>query len=168
MISIRPAVMNDASIITTFLHRLAEHDGHGDQCHITEEQITRFGFSPEKCFDTLIIEVNDEPQGLALFYMTFSVWNASPILFLSDLYVNENCRGLGLGQKLFAALAKTAMKRGCKRMEWQVLPEAAAVGFYKSFGARRVDDFHIYRLDGDNLKNLADNIQSKSNQESLN
>ena len=161
MVLIRSAEMKDAPVITNFLHLLAEHDGHGDQCQITEEQIIRFGFSPDRCFETLIIEVNNEPQGLALFYMTFSVWNASPVLFLSDLYVNENCRGLGLGQKLFAALAKTAMERGCNRMEWQVLPEAAAVGFYKSFGARRVDDFHIYRLDGDNLKGLAENTQSK-------
>ena len=155
MINIRNAEAEDVSTISNFLHLLAENDGHGDQCHITESEIHRYGFSPEKCFEIIILEVDGIPQGLALYFMTFSVWQASRILFLSDLYVNADCRGLGLGRTLFSTLAKIALKRECCRMDWQVLPEAEAAGFYRSLGAQKAEDFHMYSLESDGLKELS-------------
>ncbi len=155
MITIRKANEADVKTITKFLHKLAKHDGHEDQCHITEKEILRFGFSPKKCFDVIIIEVDEVPQGIALYFMTFTVWQASRVLFLSDLYVNAECRGLGLGKKLFSALAKIAVEQGCSRMDWQVLPEAEAAGFYRGLGAQKIDDFHTYRLEAGGLKDLS-------------
>ncbi len=158
MINIRNAEAEDASTISRFLHLLAEHDGHGDQCHITETDIHRYGFSPEKCFEVIILEVNDIPQGLALYFMTFSAWQASRILFLSDLFVSADCRGLGLGKKLFSALAKIALDQECCRMDWQVLPGAEATGFYQSLGAQKVEDFLTYSLEADGLKDLSTQV----------
>lgn len=151
----RNARREDAPVITRFLHELAEHDGHGDECHITVDDIIQFGFSENPKFEVTLVEVDGEPQGLALCFMTFSIWAVSPCLFISDLYVSERCRGLGIGRKLFSHLSAVARKRGCERMEWQVLHEADAVEFYKSMGGKEVEGFHTYRLDGKCLEVLA-------------
>jgi len=73
-VSIRQACAADAPVIKRFLHQLAAHDGHADQCHITEADIHKFAFSEEQCVEVILIEVGKKPQGLALFFMTFSVW----------------------------------------------------------------------------------------------
>lgn len=153
--SFRNARPEDAPTITRFLRELAEHDGHGDECHITVDDIVQFGFSDNPKFEVTLVEVDGEPQGLALYFMTFSIWAVSPCLFISDLYVTEQCRGLGIGRKLFSYLAAEAKERGCKRMEWQVLHEADAVQFYKSMGGKVVDGFHNYRVEGNFLDSLA-------------
>ena len=80
--------------------------------------------------------------------MTFSIWAVSPCLFVSDLYISERCRGLGIGRQLFSHLSAVARDRGCDRMEWQVLYEADAVEFYKNMGGKIVEGFHTYRLEG--------------------
>lgn len=151
----RNAKPADAPIISKFLHELAEHDGHGDECHITVNDVIRFGFSEHPKFEVTLIEVEGEPQGLALYFMTFSIWAVSPCLFISDLYVTERCRGLGIGRKLFSYLAAEAKERGCNRMEWQVLHEADAIEFYKSMGGKAVEGFHNYRVEAEYLETLA-------------
>ena len=92
----RNAKPEDAATIARFLRELAEHDGHGDECHITVDDILQFGFSKQPKFEVTLVEVDGKPQGLALYFMTFSIWAVSPCLFISDLYVTEQCRGLGL------------------------------------------------------------------------
>ncbi len=144
--SFRNARCEDAPIIAKFLHELADHDGHGDECHITAGEIIRFGFSENPKFEVILIEIEGEAQGLALYFMTFSIWAVSPCLFVSDLYISERCRGLGIGRQLFSHLSAVAKDRGCDRMEWQVLHEADAVEFYKNMGGKIVEGFHTYRL----------------------
>lgn len=151
----RNARPEDAAIVARFLHELAAHDGHGDECHITADDIIQFGFSAAPKFEVTLVEVDGEPQGLALYFMTFSIWAVSPCLFISDLYVSERCRGLGIGRQLFSHLSAMASERGCSRMEWQVLYEADAVEFYKSMGGKVVEGFHTYRLEGKSLEMLA-------------
>jgi len=151
----RNASREDAPVIARFLHELAEHDGHQDECHITADDIVRFGFSENPKFEVTLVEIDGEPQGLALYFMTFSIWAVSPCLFISDLYVSERCRGLGVGRKLFSHLSAVAIERGCNRMDWQVLHDADAVKFYKSMGGKAVEGFHNYRLEGQYLETLA-------------
>lgn len=154
-VKIRTATVSDARIIAQLLQELAAHDGHSDECKITEKDIVRFGFCEDPYFEVLIVEEDESPVGLALFFMTFTIWHASPCLFLSDLYVKEQCRGLGIGKEIFSKLAEIAVERGCSRMEWQVLDQAQAIKFYEQMGSEKVDEFHTYRLSGSRLKHLA-------------
>jgi hypothetical protein len=53
---------------------------------------------------------------------------------------------------IFRHLARRALDEGCGRMEWRVLDwNAQAIGFYRSIGARPMDDWTEQRLDGDAL-----------------
>jgi RimJ/RimL family protein N-acetyltransferase len=54
------------------------------------------------------------------------------------------------------ALAAEAIRRGCGRLEWQVLTwNAPAIAFYERLGATRLTDWHGYRLTADQIQSLA-------------
>jgi ribosomal protein S18 acetylase RimI-like enzyme len=55
-----------------------------------------------------------------------------------------------------ARLAAIARMRGCPRLDWLVTHDNPAVGFYRSLGAGHMNDWHFYRLRGENLEALAD------------
>jgi GNAT superfamily N-acetyltransferase len=154
-ISIRAGRSGDAETIARFLRELGEHDGPAPRCRITQADVLRFGFGERPCFETLIAERADEPVGLALFYPIFSTWDIGPGLFVNDFYVSEHCRGMGIGRVLLSEVARIALARGCTRVEWHVLIDAGAHGFYRTLGARRIEEFQIYRLADDGLARLA-------------
>ena len=53
-------------------------------------------------------------------------------------------------------LAALAVERDCARLEWWVLDwNAPSIGFYKSLGARPMDEWTVMRVDGQNLAQLA-------------
>ena len=55
-----------------------------------------------------------------------------------------------------ARLAALAVERGCGRFEWSVLDwNEPAIRFYRSIGARAMDEWTVYRLAGDAIVRLA-------------
>ena len=66
-------------------------------------------------------------------------------------------RGRGHGKALLRALAKTAIERGCGRLEWACLNwNQPSIDFYLSLGAERMTEWNVYRLTGETLRNLAE------------
>ncbi|PSN55957.1 hypothetical protein C0J52_02136 [Blattella germanica] len=69
-----------------------------------------------------------------------------------------NYRKLGVGSTLFTSVAERGFKSGCKRMDFLVMDQSAAGGFYKSKGAIDITEeegWHHFRLDRDAMKNLS-------------
>ena len=96
-----------------------------------------------------------EPVGYALYFFSYSSFLARPTLYLEDLFVLEGHRKKGLGSGLFARCADEAVKQGCGRMEWSVLDwNRKAVQFYERLGAKRLEEWHYYRLTKDQLESL--------------
>ncbi len=60
----------------------------------------------------------------------------------------EQFRGVGIGKKLFVKCIEEAKRQDCGRMEWSVLTwNRKAIDFYEKMGARRLKEWHYYRLD---------------------
>jgi GNAT superfamily N-acetyltransferase len=77
-------------------------------------------------------------------------------LYLEDLFVLPAWRGRGVGRALIVHLARIAVERRCGRMEWSVLDwNEPAIRFYKSLGARPMDEWTVFRVTGDALVRLA-------------
>ena len=77
-------------------------------------------------------------------------------LYLEDLFVRPQYRGLGLGKRLMIHLAKLATERGCGRFEWSVLYwNEPAIRFYRSLGAAGLEEWTVQRLSGPALHALA-------------
>jgi GNAT superfamily N-acetyltransferase len=82
--------------------------------------------------------------GFALWYPTFSTFLTRPGIWLEDLFVRPEHRGLGLGKALLAHLRT----RTDGRVEWAVLDwNAPSIAFYDALGARPVSDWIRYRWD---------------------
>jgi GNAT superfamily N-acetyltransferase len=98
----------------------------------------------------------EEIVGYALYFYTYSSFLARPTLYLEDLFVLERHRKKGLGFSLFLRCVEEAVKQDCGRMEWAVLGwNENAIGFYEKLGARRLDEWHYYRLARDELRQVS-------------
>ena len=77
-------------------------------------------------------------------------------LYLEDLFVRPEFRGRGYGKALLRQLARIAAEKGCGRMEWCCLDwNQPSIDFYRSLGAKPMDSWTLYRLEGDTLEKLA-------------
>lgn len=153
---IRPAVAADAPLIHRFVSDLAEYERLSHEVVATPEKLvaTLFGSSPAA--EVLIAEWQGEPAGFALFFPNYSTFLAQPGMYLEDLFVRPEFRGRGIGKALLAHLAGLAVQRGYGRLDWSVLDwNAPAIDFYRSIGARGLEDWTQYRLDGDALRTMA-------------
>jgi len=155
-ISIRAATRDDLDLIFRFICDLAEYERLRDEVHADVETLGVHLFGPHPMAEVLIGEIEGEPRGFALFFHNFSTFEGKPGLYLEDLFVMPEARGSGLGKALLAHLAGTALDRGCARFEWSVLDwNEPAIAFYRSIGARPMDEWTVQRLDGEALRQLA-------------
>ena len=77
---------------------------------------------------------------------------------LAEFGVARECRVVSAHRtpELMAEYARTAVERGCGRMEWSVLNwNEPAIGFYRALGAEPMDEWTVYRLAGDALRAVA-------------
>ena len=153
---IRGATPADVKLILGLIRELAEYEKLAHQVVATEEDIRNSLFGPRPAAECLVAEFAGAPAGFALFFHNFSTFLGKPGIYLEDLYVKPELRGKGIGRKLLAHLAALAVSRGCGRFEWAVLDwNEPAIGFYRSIGARMLDDWKINRLTGEALEKLA-------------
>lgn len=76
--------------------------------------------------------------------------------FLKEIYVADAARGKGLGRALMTALAKLALERGHRRLDWTADAEnPALLRFYESLGAAAQTKKVFYRLTGAALEATA-------------
>lgn len=112
-------------------------------------------FSDLPRFEVRLAEVDGAVAGYAFFFMTYSSFLAKPLLYLEDIFVLTEHRGVGAGKALFDACVSAARARGCGRMEWRVLTwNEPAIAFYLRRGARNLEEWHTFRLDGDALSGV--------------
>lgn len=156
MLRIRPAAPEDIPLILEFIRELAQYEKAPEQAVATAQDLRRDGFSGNPKFRVMIAEWAGEAAGFALFFYNYSTWLGRPGLYLEDLYVRPAFRGKGIGKAFLAHLAKIAVEEGCGRFEWQVLDwNTPALEFYKSLGARVLDEWLTMRICGEDLKKLA-------------
>ena len=85
--------------------------------------------------------------GFALCYYAYSTWTGT-CLFLEDLYVQERCRGLGVGMALMTRCIRAAKERNCARVQFQALDwNTPALDFYARIGATETRDWIPIRFD---------------------
>lgn len=153
---IRFAEIDDSQLILDFIKGLAVYEKMLDQVEATEERIRESVFEKEQA-EVIIAEENDEAVGFALFFHNYSTFLGRANLYLEDLFVIPEARGKGYGKKLLKKLAEIALDRGCKRVDWSCLDwNKSSIEFYKSIGAKAMDEWTVYRLEGEPLKNLAE------------
>jgi GNAT superfamily N-acetyltransferase len=154
-VPIRSASVADVPDILRLIRALAEYEKLSHEVVATEAALARALFGPRPAAEVLLAEQDGRSVGFALFFQNFSTFLGKPGIYLEDLFVEPAFRGRGIGRDLLRAIARLAVERGCGRFEWAVLDwNAPAIGFYKSLGARPLDDWTVMRLTGEALHKL--------------
>jgi GNAT superfamily N-acetyltransferase len=154
-VAIRPAERADLDTIIGFIRALAEFEKLADQVRLDRDALDAHLFGERPMAEVLIAEANATSIGFALFFHNFSTFEGRPGLYLEDLYVVPQARGSGAGKALLRALARLTIERGCARLEWWVLDwNVAAIDFYTALGAKPMDDWTVYRVEGEALAAL--------------
>lgn len=136
-----------------FIKEFAKYEKLIDDFTATEDLLLENLFS-KKYAQAVIVELNKTPVGFAIFHDSFSGFLGKPNIYIEDIYVKEKYRRTGIGKKIISFIMKLAQKRKCGRVEWCALDwNTNAIDFYKSVGAKLVDDLIIFRLAVNNPKN---------------
>jgi GNAT superfamily N-acetyltransferase len=155
--SIRAARPADAELLVNLVRELAVYEKLEQHARATPDDFRKHLFGPHAAAEAAVAEVEGEPAGFALWFSTFSTFRGQPGLYLEDIFVKPVYRGRGIGKGLLASVAKRAVERGCGRLEWSVLDwNTPAIGFYRSLGARPMDEWTVYRIDDEPLRQLAE------------
>ena len=155
----RTAVPGDEALILKFIHELAIYEKMDDQVVATPELLTEWIFEKQKC-EVVFAEVEGEAVGFTLFFHNFSTFLGRAGVYLEDLFVLPEHRGKGYGKALLSNLARIAVERGCGRLEWSCLDwNKPSIDFYtKKMQAVPMDEWTVYRLTGDTLKQAAQEV----------
>jgi GNAT superfamily N-acetyltransferase len=155
-LTIRPVRPQDVPAVVSMVHELAEFEAAAAECFLTEDQLHSALFAPQPAVYAHVAIDGDECVGFALWFLNFSTWEGVHGIYLEDLYVRPTVRGRGAGRALLAELARLCLERGYKRLDWWVLHWNPARDFYAALGAKAMDAWIPYRLEGDPLRSLAD------------
>ncbi len=141
--------------MVNLVQSLADYERASDQVQLDPAQLAATLFGPTPAVFAHVAEHEGTVVGLAVWFVNFSTWTGRQGIYLEDLFVQPEARGLGAGRALLAELARLAVARGYTRVEWAVLDwNQPAIDFYRHLGARPQDDWTVFRLSGADLTRL--------------
>lgn len=156
MFDIRTATPEDAETILRFITELAVYEKAGHEVEATVPSITKSLFGPGSVSHAAICEKDGNPVGFAVWFFSYSTWQARNGLYLEDLYVTPEERGTGAGRMMLRYLARIAVEKECGRFEWSVLDwNEPAIRAYEAIGAEPLTEWTRYRLSGPALESFA-------------
>jgi GNAT superfamily N-acetyltransferase len=152
---IRDATPADAHEIAQLIRELAEYEKLTHEIALDADRMREHLFGARPYAEVILSEHEGAVTGMAFFFMSYSTFQSKPGLYLEDLFVRPEYRGLGHGKGLLVRLAQLAVERDCARMEWRVLDwNEPSIRFYESLGAVALPDWTTYRLAGEALARL--------------
>ena len=154
-VTIRRARRHDASTILRLLIALAEFEGLEPPDKAARLRLVDDIFE-RKRLEVFLAVVGSRAVGYALYFYSYSSFLGRPTLYLEDIFVLEEYRREGIGSALFRRCVREARIRGCGRIEWSVLAwNRKAIDFYEKAGAKKLTDWHVYRLGSDQFGRIS-------------
>ena len=139
---------------------LAEYEKLADKVS-GDAEVLRHTLFERRAAEALIVELDDQPIGYAIFFTTFSSFECRSGVWIEDVYVRPDRRRDGIGRALMEHVAALALERGHVRLEWTALDwNEPALRFYEKLGATRLGDWITHRLDVDAMRRLGDSARS--------
>jgi GNAT superfamily N-acetyltransferase len=153
-IQVRKARRSDSKQFLRLLRALADFEKLNAPDKAAERRILADVFDKHR-LGLFVAARETKLLGYALYYYSYSSFLARPTLYLEDIFVLKTNRGKGIGTRLFGRCVREAILEECGRMEWAVLTwNDSAIKFYENIGARRLNEWYVYRLNEMALKKL--------------
>jgi GNAT superfamily N-acetyltransferase len=155
-LTLRFAIEDDVPEILKFIKELADYEKLSHEVVATEEKLRKSLFGENPIAEIIIAEYLTKPVGFCLFFHNYSTFLGQPGIYIEDIYIRLEHRGIGYGKSILSYLAKLALERNCGRIEWSVLDwNINALNFYNDLGATALDGWTVYRITEDALTNLS-------------
>ena len=153
--TIRPAQPEETGLVLEFIKKLAVYEKCSDEV-IADEATLYQSLFVEKSAEVVFAEEDGVVIGFALFFHNFSTFVGRKGLYLEDLFIIPEKRGLGYGKAILKYLANIAVERNCGRMEWICLDwNTPSLAFYRSIGAFPLDEWTVQRMTEERVKAFA-------------
>lgn len=153
---IREAQESDVPVIISLLKDFAAFENLSELLTISEDDLHNAMFGEGSFVEGLVCEIDGETGGFAIFYPRFSSFRGQCGYYLEDIYIGDEYRGRGLGEKLLKEIARKGKERGFKRIDFQVLEwNFAAIEFYKALGAILDEEDKHYKFVDQAFESLA-------------
>lgn len=154
-VTVRRARPGDEHDILRLIRALADYEREPDAVEATPEGLAARLFGDDPKVFAHIASQDDKAVGIAVWFFNFSTWTGRHGIYLEDLFVDPAARDGGIARALFEALGAEAKANDCARIDWNVLDwNERAKGFYRRIGARHLEDWEPWRLDGKALVRL--------------
>lgn len=156
-LKIKEVCKDDLSVLLELVRELAVYEEMQDVLVATPEIYAQSLFE-DKLAHALLLELEGEPIGYAIYFYTFSSFLGRGGLYLEDLYIREKHRKKGYAKAVFKHLAKICKDKNLQRLEWVCLnSNQLGIDFYEGLKAENLSHtWRTYRLDRENLLNLID------------
>ncbi|GAB4355708.1 MAG: GNAT family N-acetyltransferase [Kiloniellaceae bacterium] len=155
-ITVRLAEQGDVDAVYALVVELARARGMMEKVVSSAADIARDGFGGDPAFEALLAEIDGRAVGLCLFFGSYSTWRGKRGLYVQDLCVAEDARGLGVGDRLLAEAAALAQTRGYAYLRLSVDDDnVKAQRFYQRTGLRHSLPEQIYIADDEAFATLA-------------
>mgnify|MGYP001284166379 FL=1 len=152
--TIRKGERKDLPSVLNLIKELADYEHARKEVTLTLEDLENDGFGARPWYWFLVAERNNKIIGLSFYWIRYSTWKGK-FLFLEDFIIKEECRGNGVGSKLFEETIKICQELNLNGMTWQVLDwNKQAINFYKKYNAEISSEW----LNGKLTKKQIDNI----------
>ena len=152
---IRPAVREEVGVVLQLIHDLAHYEKAPNEVEATEKELVSTIFSEDPKVFCDVVEVDGDIAGMAIWFLNYSTWQGKHGIYLEDLFIKPEYRGRGYGKALLQHLARICEEKGYGRFQWWVLDwNSPAIEFYRSLGAVAMDEWTVYRVSGQALKEL--------------
>ena len=153
--TIRPAQPEETGLVLEFIKKLAVYEKCSDEV-IADEATLYQSLFVEKSAEVVFAEEDGVVIGFALFFHNFSTFVGRKGLYLEDLFIIPEKRGLGYGKAILKYLADIAVERNCGRMEWICIDwNTPSLAFYRSIGAFPLDEWTVQRMTEERVKAFA-------------
>ena len=140
-IEIRRAEKKDCPRLMELIRELAEFEKAPEKVTVSLDHFTESGFGPRPVWWGFVAENREsetgQPRilGFAMYYIRYSTWRGQR-MYLEDLIVTHEARGLGIGTRLMDRLIEEAKEKKFSGMAWQVLEwNEPAIRFYEKYDA---------------------------------
>ena len=154
-VTVRRARPGDEHDILRLIRALADYEREPDAVEATPGGLAARLFGDDPKVFAHIASLDDKAVGIAVWFFNFSTWTGRHGIYLEDLFVDPAARDGGIARALFEALGAEAKANDCARIDWNVLDwNERAKGFYRRIGARHLEDWEPWRIDGKALARL--------------
>lgn len=143
---IKPVNAENFDEFLALIDRLAEYEKLALPSEEAKKRLRQDCLTEKPKFQAFIGKIGNKSVSYVIYFFTYSSFLALPTLYLEDVFVLEDYRRQGVGERMFRFLKETAKKEGCGRIEFTVLKwNTSAQQFYEKNRAKRLE-WYLYRV----------------------